>query len=963
VLLLLNSAPAFAQTGTVSGTITDAGTGAPVSGLFVFVVTVQGSTVAQATTNASGVYTITNVPIGALYYVRTGFTNGYLSEAFPDVQCPLGSCSAAELRESEPFSVTSGGSVTGRNFAVVRGGTLTGTVTNAAGTGVANVGVNAQVRLGTQTFSYSTGTNAAGAYTFLGLPEGTYFLYTSAPSASGLRNEYYDDIPCVVFCSSTNALTLGTPIPVSNGATTAGRNFQLESGGSITGVLTNSATGQPLPNVSVAVAARVGTTTLSSFLGFTNANGEYTMSGLATGTYFVYSGSNNTTNEIYPDLLCLNFCSSTTAVDAGGPVSVTLGATTPGINIALDPGLTVSGTVTNEVTGLPVSGVSVTAWLRLGQSFSGRSANTNTNAQGQYTVQGLLANTYVLSTSSSQFVNEVYDNLPCTGNFCGTTAQLASGTPVEVRPGQNTSGKNFALQPLGAATTGQITGTLTDAASGLPIAGIGVESWMVSGTSLVGGSSATTNLTGVYTMTGLVAGSYRVDTFGSHPYRNEAFDNIPCLSNFCGNAVIAGSTPVNVSGGGTATANFGLSAGDGISGVIADSTTGTPLQGVTVNLLQVPSGASAGSFTTNRRGQFYIRGVPNGEYVAYTQNSLGYFDEIHSNIRCTLSCSTATAVASGTRITINGAAAFSGADLAELVGGINFGLDVRTQPPNAPSNLRIVTENSVATFTWTAPSLTNAGAATSYLLEAGFSPNTTAVTLPIPGPATNTTFQVPGVPPGTYYVRVKAVNAHGTSTASNEVLLVVGAGGVGLPDTPTGLQAFMAGDKITITWNPVVGSGGPATGYVVEVGSASGSSNLATVNATGASFTYTPVPNGFYFIRVRARNAAGVSLPTAEVMLVVGNVPAPPSSPTLSHSVSGSTVTFTWSAPAFGPVTAYVIEAGSATGLSNLAVANVGNVLTQSFSGVPPGTYYVRVRAINAQGASIASNERIVIVS
>jgi hypothetical protein len=957
LLLLLSSRPAFAQTGTVSGTVTDAGTGAPVAGMAITVVTVQGGFVANGVTNAAGVYTIT-VPIGALYYVRTGNTNGYLVEAFPDVQCLSGNCSSTDLRESEQFSITSGGSVTGRDFSVARGGTLTGTVTNAGGAGVANVVVAAAVRLGTQTFQFSTSTNATGAYTLAGLPAGTYFLYTQ--NNQGLRDEIYDDIPCVLSCQQATALTAGAPVVVSLGTTTAGRNFRLENGASITGVVTNAATGAPLPNVSVAVAARVGNTIVSSFLGFTNANGEYTMGGLATGTYFVYTSSNNTTNEIYPDLLCLNFCNSTTAVDAGGPVSVTLGAATPGINIALDPGLTVSGTITNEVTGLPAPSVSVSAFLRVGNSFSGRSALTN--AQGQYTVQGLVANTYVLATSTSQFVNEVYDNRPCTGS-CNTVPQLAVGTPVEVRPGQNTSGKNFALQPVAAATTGQISGVLTDAASGLPIAGISVETSMISGASLVGGGAANTNLSGVYTISGLVAGSYRVDTFGSHPYRNEVFDNIPCLGNFCGTTAIAGGTAVIVSAGATSTANFGLSAGDGISGVVTDSTTGDPIQAVTVTLLQVPSGQVAGSFATNRRGQFYIRGVPNGDYVAYTQNSQGYFDEIHSNIRCTLSCSTATAVASGTRITINGAAAFSGADLAELVGGINFSLDVRTQPPNAPSNLRIVTVNSVATFTWTAPSLTNAGAATSYLLEAGFSPNTTAVTLSIPGPGTNTTFQVPGVPPGTYYVRVKAVNAHGTSTGSNEVRLVVGAGGVGLPDPPTNVQAFMAGDKITVTWNAVIGSGGPATSYVVEAGSSSGASNLAAVTATGASFTFSPVPNGFYFLRVRARNAGGVSQPSAEVMLVVGNVPAPPSPPSLSHTVSGSTVTFTWTAPAFGPVTSYVVEAGSATGLSNLAAANVGNVLTQSFAGVPPGTYFVRVRALNAQGASIASNERIVTVS
>jgi hypothetical protein len=177
LLLLLSSRPAFAQTGTVSGTVSDAGTGAPVAGMAITVVTVQGGFVANGVTNAAGVYTIT-VPIGALYYVRTGNTNGYLVEAFPDVQCLSGNCSSTDLRESEQFSITSGGSVTGRDFSVARGGTLTGTVTNAGGAGVANVVVAAAVRLGTQNFQFSTSTNATGAYTLAGLPAGTYFLYT-----------------------------------------------------------------------------------------------------------------------------------------------------------------------------------------------------------------------------------------------------------------------------------------------------------------------------------------------------------------------------------------------------------------------------------------------------------------------------------------------------------------------------------------------------------------------------------------------------------------------------------------------------------------------------------------------------------------------------------------------------------------------------------------------------------------
>jgi hypothetical protein len=80
--------------------------------------------------------------------------------------------------------------------------------------------------------------------------------------------------------------------------------------------------------------------------------------------------------------------------------------------------------------------------------------------------------------------------------------------------------------------------------------------------------------------------------------------------------------------------------------------------------------------------------------------------------------------------------------------------------------------------------------------------------------------------------------------------------------------------------------------------------------------------------------------------------------------VSGSSVTLNWFAPVFGAPTSYVIEAGSAPGLSNLAVVNTGTpALTISFSGVPAGTYYVRIRAVNAQGAGVVSNERVIAVS
>ena len=211
-----------------------------------------------------------------------------------------------------------------------------------------------------------------------------------------------------------------------------------------------------------------------------------------------------------------------------------------------------------------------------------------------------------------------------------------------------------------------------------------------------------------------------------------------------------------------------------------------------------------------------------------------------------------------------------------------------------------------------------------------------------------------------YYLRVKGVNAAGTGPASAEFTLTIGAGGAP-PGTPQFPRAAMSGTRLLLEWQDA-GTGGTATGYLVEAGTATGLANIATIPAATRAFTYDPVPNGFYFLRVRAQNASGTSAPSAEVMIVAGGVPAPPLAPAgFASTVNGSTVTLNWTAPP-APVTGYVVEAGSATGLSNLAVLPLGPSATASFPGVPPGTYYVRIRAVNAQGRGVASDEIVIVV-
>jgi hypothetical protein len=85
-------------------------------------------------------------------------------------------------------------------------------------------------------------------------------------------------------------------------------------------------------------------------------------------------------------------------------------------------------------------------------------------------------------------------------------------------------------------------------------------------------------------------------------------------------------------------------------------------------------------------------------------------------------------------------------------------------PPDAPTNLTFNKSGTSLTLTWTA-----GARATSYRLVAGTSPGSNNAFDGNLGNATSQTFNVVGIPAGTYFVRVISVNACGSSAASNEV--------------------------------------------------------------------------------------------------------------------------------------------------------------------------------------------------
>jgi len=91
-------------------------------------------------------------------------------------------------------------------------------------------------------------------------------------------------------------------------------------------------------------------------------------------------------------------------------------------------------------------------------------------------------------------------------------------------------------------------------------------------------------------------------------------------------------------------------------------------------------------------------------------------------------------------------------------------------------------------------------------------------------------------------------------------------------------------------------------------------------------------------------------------------VPKPRPPAALSSTVGGSSVALSWTPRSAPPVTIrYVLEVGSAPGRSDIFTGlDVGLQTSFGASGVPPGRYYVRVRAWNYSGLSAPSNEVVV---
>ena len=481
--------------GSISGTVSDEN-GDPIEGLWVYANEYDdGDWIGGCYTASDGSYTITGFGTGT-YRVRVNADeSGYVSEYYDDVK---------NYSSADEVDVVLGQEKSGIDFVLELGGTITGTVTRASdGTAVEDVDFNVYDADSGNYVSVTYSVNSDGTYTISGLPAGAYKL-EAYPFNDELLWEYY---------GGGQDFGSATAVSVTKGGTTSGIDFSLETGGSISGTVFNE-------DVDPVEGVWVSASDYDTFDGngcYTDSDGNYTITGLETGTYRVRVSTYDTgyISEYYDNKAYS---------DATG-VSVTQGQETSGINFVLELGGTITGTVTRASDGTAVEDVDFNVY----DADSGNyvSVTYSVNSDGTYTISGLPSGAYKLQ--AYPFTDELL------WEYYGGGQDWDLATSVTVAKGETKSGINFTLE-----TGGSISGTVSAGGDSL-IEGVWVYAYDAESGEYV--SYAYTDSDGTYTISGLPAGAYKLQAY---PFNDELL-----WEYYGGGQDFGSATAVSVTKGGT----------------------------------------------------------------------------------------------------------------------------------------------------------------------------------------------------------------------------------------------------------------------------------------------------------------------------------------------------------------------------------------------------------------------------
>ena len=398
----MSAVPSVTATGTgsISGKVRDSsGNGIPA---VVIVTDVDGMEIDYVFNNPpDGSYLITGLPNVKVKVVTINY-EGYIDEWYNNVVAP-GNWEGAAAAE---LNLATTATRTGINFTLAMGKTISGRVTNGA-VGLAGVYVDAYDQDGNE-YNYGE-TDSAGYYEITGLPAGQYLVATD--NYDGYVDEWYNDDP--VLLDPDGDLATLVDVRTSDALS---RNFVLGMGRAISGTVT-SATGTPLADVEVRLQP-VDEDLFFTLYELTDDTGAYSFAGLPSGEYVI----NTANDQGYVDEWYNN---DQAPGDIFGWeadfVDVTYGNAS-GIDFALDPGYFISGSVTDNVTGLAPGGPGMFVNFFAGDYGWCGTEFVDSETGPSYSTWALPAGTYYASASDyhgsgefklgSSYIDEWYDDLP-----------------------------------------------------------------------------------------------------------------------------------------------------------------------------------------------------------------------------------------------------------------------------------------------------------------------------------------------------------------------------------------------------------------------------------------------------------------------------------------------------------------------------------------------------------------------
>lgn len=833
--------------GGVSGTVTRAAGGAPISGVSISVENEREGITGGGLTDASGNFTVFGLPPGNYrVFTSSGVPADLMSEAANNRPCASEDCRWIPV---DTVVVTAGAVTAGVNLALdANPAFIEGTVRDDAGNPIAFavVSINSDDRY----TSIGTRSDASGNFRFGPLRPGVYRLSGSGFTNNGAvfpapvinRSSHtptrWPDIACPAGCLPD----AGTPITVAAGTTVVlPQPLTMNRGARISGQIRAVDGLTPLSDITVNVSgSRMGGSAI------TDASGNYEISGLVPGVYYVYaapatgSGRNfvGTSNGGVP-------CARTFCTRAGTPVTLT--ATGPGaaatVNIDLAAGGRITGVIRDASTGVPIT--RGRARLELFDPASGElvqqpaqslceAPTATTPATCRYEAAGLVPGSYkgvFVTSSTSGWIDTAFGGTPCPRGGCdlaplpslfataggllagidGTLARgvlirgrirEAGGTPIDCRPADPNPG--FSLcGGLGFNTTldnyaafGQ-----TDRA-GFYITRTGF-------------APATT----VYASTFLLRNN---TTFG-FGYVDQAWNGLACPFGSCG---ITTGTGITVGATDVTGIDFNLNRGGGISGAVNASAGGAAIPGVEIRVVNA-AGRLAGRTISSSDGRWNIRGLSPGNYFVSTSNNQGFLNEVHNNIPCEPFCNPV----GGTPIAVAGTGTVTGINFqldaaASISGQVRLGA---TPQANVPVELYGAVGNLVRTTT------TNASGAYTFA----------------------------GLAAGRFFVRTR--DTLGRADALWNGLPCLGSACNVRNGTPIDLAAggSQAGVDLVLT-NPATISGTvtrlpastPMSGVTIQLLASTGAVALSTTTNASGNYSFTSLPAGSY--RLVTRNTPGV---------------------------------------------------------------------------------------------------------